>query len=79
MTYRSLEEWLNRHHVRSTFVLMIALAMLVWVTHWSMDFANIKALSGSEGVGVAAVIAAVQVPASFFAKWAFEVFERIVK
>ena len=79
MTYRSFEEWLNRHHIRSTFVLMIALSMLVWVTHWSMGFANSKTLVGSEGVGVAAVIAAVQVPASFFAKWAFEVFERIVK
>ena len=79
MTYWSIEEWLNRNHIRSTLVLVLSLAMLVWVTNWSMVFANTKVLNGSEGLGAAAVIAAVQVPASFFAKWAFEIFERIVK
>ena len=71
-----IEAWMNRNHVRSTTVLWSSVAMLIWVTWWSMRYANSSYDSGAD---VALVIAAVQVPASFYAKWAFETFKDIVK
>ncbi len=71
-----IEAWMNRNHVRSTSVLMTSVGMLMWVTWWSMKYAN---SNGGTGADVALVIAAVQVPASFYAKWAFETFKDIVK
>lgn len=73
---RSVEDWLNRNHIRSTIVLIAAVGMLFWVTHWSMEFSRSGLMPGLD---MAAVIAAVQVPASFFAKWAFETYAGIFK
>lgn len=73
---QGLEAWLNRNHIKSTSVLLTSVAMLIWVTWWSMKYANSSVQSGAD---VALVIAAVQVPASFYAKWAFETYKDIVK
>jgi membrane protein YdbS with pleckstrin-like domain len=71
-----IEAWLSRNHAKSTAVLVSAITMLWWVTHWSMHYAASSALTGAD---VAMVIAAVQIPASLYAKWAFETYKDIVK
>ena len=64
--------WLNKYRVRSSLVLGIAIYMLVDIQRWGMSFASSSTLSGVE---TAAVLAAAQVPATFFAGWAFKVFQ----
>lgn len=73
---QGLEAWLNRYHVEARLVVAGAFGMLVWVTKWSFDLAQV---SKFDGVGTAAVISAVQVPATFFIKWAFETWKDIIK
>ena len=75
----NIERWIDKYHLRSTATLALALWMLYWVTTWSMEYASNALVGRSSGTDVAAVIAAVQVPASFFAKWAFETFTNRVK
>lgn len=64
--------WLNKYRVRSSIVLSVAIYMLVDIQRWGMSFASSSTLSGVE---TAAVLAAAQVPATFFAGWAFKVFQ----
>jgi hypothetical protein len=70
------EAWVNRNHIEARLVVSIALVMLWWVTRWSFEFSS---SSKFDGTGTAAVIAAVQVPATFFIKWAFETWKDIIK
>jgi len=69
-------EWIDRNHLWPRAVVLTAIGMLVWVTAWSIQYASSKNLAGAD---VALVIAAVQVPASFYAKWAFETYKDIIK
>ena len=69
-------DWIQRNHIKSTAVLISAIYFLWYVTQWSFGFA---ASSKFDGTGTAAIIAAVQVPASFYAKWAFDTYKDIVK
>ena len=73
----TLGEWLEVNHVWPRAVVLTAIGMLVWVTHWSIKYANANVYSA--GSDLALVIAAVQVPASFYAKWAFETYKDIIK
>ena len=75
---QGFEAWMNRNHIRTTTVLIVAIGMLLWVTWWSMKFASSQAWTGLDGAGAAAIIAAVQVPATYFAKWALATVERIM-
>ena len=70
------EAWIERNHLWPRAVVLTAIGMLVWVTNWSIQYANSKTGAGAD---VALVIAAVQVPASFYAKWAFETYKDIIK
>ena len=72
----TLGEWIDKNHLWPRAVVLTAISMLTWVTHWSIQYANSKNLAGAD---VALVIAAVQVPASFYAKWAFETYKDIIK
>ena len=67
---------MQRNHIKSTAVLISAIYFLWYVTQWSFGFAASKLY---DGTGTAAIIAAVQVPASFYAKWAFDTYKDIVK
>lgn len=69
-------EWIDRNHLWPRAVVATAIGMLGWVTWWSTLYANSKTVAGAD---VALVIAAVQVPASFYAKWAFETYKDIIK
>jgi len=59
-------------------VLIVSILMNVWTTQWSMEFANSRAWTGLDGAGAAAIIAAVEVPALYFFKWALATVERIM-
>ena len=65
-----LEEVLDRHHVRATIILVVASWMLYEAQKWGFMFA---ASSDKNGVEIAAILAAVQVPATFYAGWAFKI------
>jgi len=70
------EAWIDRNHLWPRAVVVTAVGMLLWVLHWSFQYANSRTGAGAD---VALVIAAVQVPASFYAKWAFETYKDIIK
>lgn len=70
------EAWVKKSHIEGRMVVAIALGMLWWVTRWSFEFSHV---SKFDGTGTAAVIAAVQVPATFFIKWAFETWKDLIK
>ena len=70
------EAWIERNHLWPRAVVLTAIGMLVWVTNWSIQYVNSKTGAGAD---VALVLAAVQVPASFYAKWAFETYKDIIK
>lgn len=74
-----INSWIEKSHFRVMVMIAFALAMLFWVTTWSMAYAASALAVHANGMESAAVIAAVQVPASFFAKWACEIYERIAK
>lgn len=77
MTAKGIEQWIdNNHSTMAWMVLVSAVALLVWVTHWSMAYSYV---AQGTGLDTGAVIAAVQVPATFYAKWVFEVFAEIIK
>ena len=73
---RGVEAWLNRNHLESRIILSLAITMLFWVTRWSMNFPSI---SKFDGVGTAAIIAAVQVPATWFIQNAYQTWRDITK
>jgi len=64
--------WLNRHRVRSTSIVAIAMWMLIDCQMWAKQFA---ASSHLDGLGTAAVIAAVTGPATLLAGWAFKIMQ----
>jgi hypothetical protein len=73
---RVVEDWVTRNHVESRLVLAIALFMLGWVTKWSMAF---PVESKFDGLGTAAIIAAVQVPATWFIQNAYATWKDLTK
>lgn len=78
MTAKGIEQWIdNNHSTMAWMVLVSAVAMLAWVTKWSMAYSN--SVEHGTGLDTGAVIAAVQVPVTFYAKWVFEVFAGIIK
>ena len=77
MTAKGVEQWIDRNHsTMAWIILMTALAMLLRVTEWSLAFA---ASSVRTGVEIASITAAVQVPATYYAGWAFKTFAEMIK
>lgn len=66
------DQWLKRYRVRSTLVLSIAIWMLIDAARWGMWFAVGNERSGVE---IAAILVAIQAPATAFATWAFKIFQ----
>ena len=56
-----MDQWMKRYRIFSRTMLLISITQMLWVTWWSMHFAETSTLNGME---VAGVIAAVQVPAT---------------
>ena len=54
-----MDQWMKRSRIFSRTMLLISITQMLWVTWWSMHFAETSTLNGME---VAGVIAAVQVP-----------------
>lgn len=69
---RVMDSWLNRYRVRSTIILSIAMWMLIDAARWGMWFAVDNSRAGLE---IAAILTAIQAPATFFAGWAFKIFQ----
>ena len=67
-----IDQWLSRLRIRSTIMLVVSSMMLWRVSEWGMTFA---ASCVKTGVEVAAIIAAVQVPATFYAGWVFKMYQ----
>ena len=67
-----MDMWLRRYRIRSTLIVGIATWMMIRVAEWSMLFA---ATSTRSGVEIAAILAAVQVPATLYAGYAFKIFQ----
>ena len=56
-----MDTWMKRYRIFSRTMLLISITQMLWVTWWSTRFAMTSTLNGME---VAGVIAAVQVPAT---------------
>lgn len=54
-----MDQWMKRYRIFSRTMLLISITQMLWVTWWSMHFAETSTLNGME---IAGVIAAVQVP-----------------
>lgn len=54
-----MDQWMKRYRIFSRTMLLISITQMLWVTWWSTKFAATSTLNGME---VAGVIAAVQVP-----------------
>ena len=54
-----MDQWMKRYRIFSRTMLLISITQMLWVTWWSTRFAMTSTLNGME---VAGVIAAVQVP-----------------
>ena len=54
-----MDQWMKRYRIFSRTMLLISIAQMLWVTWWSTRFAMSSTLNGME---IAGVIAAVQVP-----------------
>ena len=77
MTTKGVEQWIDRNHSTMAWMILItAILMLLRVTEWGMAFAT---SSVKTGVEIAAITAAVQVPATYFAGWAFKTFAEMIK
>ena len=72
------ESWLTRHKIRSTALLMTGVGTLIWVSEWSMKYADLAltlvASTKPTGSEIALIIAAVQVPVTSFAGWVFKIY-----
>lgn len=68
----TLDAFLRKYRIRSTTVLSLSLIMLWRVSEWGMMFARTSNLNGME---IAAILAAVQVPATCLAGYAFKIFQ----
>ena len=67
-----MHEWLNKYRIRSTLITGIATWMLIEAARWSMWFATGNDRNGLE---IAAIVAAIQAPATFYAGWAFKIMQ----
>lgn len=67
-----LSTWLNQYRVRSTSIVAVAMWMLIDCQFWAKQFASTSPL---DGLGIAAVIAAVTGPATLLAGWAFKIMQ----
>ena len=67
-----MDTWLRRYRIRSTLIVGIATWMMIRVAEWSMLFV---ATSTRSGVEIADILAAVQVPATLYAGYAFTIFQ----
>ena len=72
LSMNDIDKWLSRFRVRSTAMLIVSGVMLWRVSEWGMGFA---ASCLKTGVEIAAIIAAVQVPATFYAGWVFKMYQ----
>lgn len=68
----NIDLWLSRIRIRSTLMLIVSGLMLWRVSEWGMSFAGSCLKNGAE---VAAIIAAVGVPATFYAGWVFKMYQ----
>lgn len=66
-----MDDWMRRYRVRSTVMMLAGIAMLIWVTAWGMSFADTSPRSGAE---IALITAAIQVPATYYAAFAFRIY-----
>ena len=73
---RSVEDWINRNHVESRLILVVAVAILIWVTYQSWEFSR---TSKFDGLGTAAIVAAIQVPANWFIQNAYQTWKDLTK
>lgn len=64
-------EWLKKHRVFSRAMVVVGTVMLWRASEWGMNFAVSSTRAGAD---IAAIIAAVGVPATFYAGWAFKVY-----
>ena len=71
MTEWSFDQWMKRYRIRSTIILTIAMWMLIDAARWGMWFAVGNPRNGLE---IAAILTAIQAPATFFAGWAFKIY-----
>lgn len=71
MTDWSLDQWMKRYRVRSTILLATGIWMMIDAYKWGTNFASSSTRSGVE---IAAIIAAVQGIATFYAGWAFKIY-----
>ena len=72
LSMNDIDKWLSRFRVRSTAMLIVSGVMLWRVSEWGMGFADSCLRTGVE---IAAIIAAVQVPATFYAGWVFKMYQ----
>lgn len=63
--------WLKRYRIISRIILLSSMIMLWRSAEWSMWFA---VGNGRNGMEMAAIMAAIQAPSTFFAGWAFKVY-----
>lgn len=70
--FADLDKTLQRLRLRSTSMLIIAVVMLWRVSEWGMSFSSI---SDKSGVDIAAIIAAVQIPATLYAGFVFKLYQ----
>ena len=54
-----MDQWMKRYRIFSRTMLLISITQMLWVTWWSTRLAMTSTLNGME---IAGVIAAVQVP-----------------
>ena len=66
-----MAEWMKRYRVRSTLILVLSMWMMYTAARWGMWFAE---GNGRNGMEIAAILAAVQAPATFLAGWAFKIY-----
>ena len=62
------DQWLKKYRIFSRIMVIVGVVMIWRLQEWGMAFAISSARTGVE---IAAILAAVQVPATFYAGWAF--------
>ena len=67
-----MDQWMKHYRIFSRTMLLISITQMLWVTWWSMHFAETSTLNGME---VAGVIASVQVPATMLIKAVYRTYK----
>ena len=49
-----MDQWMKRYRIFSRTMLLISITQMLWVTWWSMHFAETSTLNGMEVAGVIA-------------------------